>query len=284
VVLSSGSIGSAHLLLLSGIGPADELRAAGVDVVHDLPGVGKNLQDHINVPITFATSDRVGIGGMNEAELNSAFAEWQSARTGALTSNWAAAGGHARSAPAVAEPDLQLYGVISANRDHARYIAAGPGITLHSTLQRPDSRGELRLRSADPLEPPSLDPKYFISDADGSDIATLVAGVRLNRRIAAQSPLREIITHEITPSAEALDDDAIADFIRGHCTTLYHPAGTCRMGSDARAVLDPTLRVRGLEGLRVADASVFPRMLSGNTNAPTIMVAERAAEFIRGAG
>jgi choline dehydrogenase len=184
----------------------------------------------------------------------------------------------------VAEPDLQLYGVISANRDHARYIAAGPGITLHSTLQRPDSRGEMRLRSADPLEAPALDPRYFISDADGSDIATLVAGVRLNRRIAAQSPLREIITHEITPSADAISDDAIADFIRGHCTTLYHPAGTCRMGTDAMAVVDPKLRVRGLDGLLVADASVFPRMVSGNTNAPTIMVAERAAAFMRDAG
>jgi choline dehydrogenase len=284
VVLSSGSIGSAHLLLLSGIGPADELRAAGVEALHDLPGVGKNLQDHINVPITFATRDRVGIGGMNDAELDSAYQEWQGSRSGALTSNWAAAGGHARSSATVAEPDLQLYGVISANRDHARYIAAGPGITLHSTLQRPDSRGEMRLRSADPLEAPSLDPKYFVSDADGSDLATLVAGVRLNRRIAAQSPLREIITHEITPSADAISDDAITDFIRGHCTTLYHPAGTCRMGTDAMAVVDPKLRVRGLDGLLVADASVFPRMVSGNTNAPTIMVAERAAAFMRDAG
>lgn len=284
VVLSSGSIGSAHLLLLSGIGPAEELRAAGVAVAHDLPGVGKNLQDHINIPITFATSERVGIGGMDDAQLDGAFREWRDSRTGALTSNWAAAGGHARSAPGVAEPDLQLYGVISANRDHARYVAAGPGITLHATLQRPDSRGELRLRSADPLEHPALDPKYFASDPDGSDLATLTAGVRLNRRIAAQSPLRELITHEITPSAEAVGDDDIADYIRGHCTTLYHPAGTCRMGGDALAVVNPTLRVHGLDGLRVADASVFPRMVSGNTNAATIMVAERAAEFIRQGG
>jgi choline dehydrogenase len=280
VVLSSGSIGSAQLLLLSGIGPADELRAVGVDPLHDLPGVGRDLQDHINIPITFATRERVGIGGMTDAELDSAFSEWSGSRRGPLTSNWAAAGGFARSAPDVAEPDLQLYGVMSPHRDHARYLAAGPGLTLHATLQRPDSRGTLKLRSADPLEHPALDPRYFVSDADGSDIATMTEGVRLNRRIAAQSPLRELITHEITPSAEATSDAAIADFIRGHCTTLYHPTRTCRIGTDALAVVDPHLRVRGIDGLRVADASVFPRMVSGNTNAPTIMVAERAATFI----
>jgi choline dehydrogenase len=282
VVLSSGSIGSAQLLLLSGIGPADELRGVGVDPVHDLPGVGKSLQDHINVPITFATGHRVGIGGMTPAELDAAFGEWEKGRTGALTSNWAAAGGFARSRPDVAEPDLQLYGVISPHRDHARYYAGTHGLTLHSTLQRPDSRGTLRLRSADPLEQPALDPRYFVSDEDGSDISTLIDGVRLNRRIAAQSPLRDLITHEITPSAEAQTDDAIADFIRGHCTTLYHPTSTCRLGTDALAVVDPQLRVHGLDGLRVADASVFPKMVSGNTNAPTIMVAERAAEFLLG--
>jgi choline dehydrogenase len=282
VVLSSGSIGSAQLLLLSGIGPADELSAVGVDPVHDLPGVGKSLQDHINIPITFATRERVGIGGMTDGELGAAFTEWDKSRTGALTSNWAAAGGFARSRPDVAEPDLQLYGVISANRDHARYIAGAPGITLHATLQRPDSIGSLTLRSADPLEHPALDPRYFASDDDGSDIATMIDGIKLNRRIAAQSPLRELITHEITPSADAQTDAAIADFIRGHCTTLYHPTSTCRMGTDDLAVVDPQLRVRGIDGLRVADASVFPRMVSGNTNAPTIMVAERAAGFIAG--
>ncbi len=279
IVLSAGAIGSAQLLLLSGIGPADELRALGIDPVLDLPGVGRNLQDHINIPITFAARERVGIGGMTSEELIAADAEWEASRSGPLTSNWVAGGGHARSRPDV-EPDLQLYALISGHRDHARYLASGPGITLHSTLQRPNSRGVLRLRSADPLEYPSLDPRYFSSDPDGADLATLIEGVRLNRRIAAQSPLREVISHEITPSAEAVDDAAIGDFIRGHCTTLYHPAGTCRMGSDADAVVDPTLRVRGIAGLSVADASVFPKMLSGNTNAPTIMVAERAAAFL----
>jgi choline dehydrogenase len=280
VVLCAGSIGSAQLLLLSGIGPADELAEVGIDAVHDLPGVGRTLRDHINIPITFAARDRIGIGGMTGAELDAATEEWLATHQGPLASIWVAAGGFAKSAPDVVDPDIQLYGVISGHRDHARYMASGPGVTLHATLQRPNSNGVLRLRSADPLEHPILDPRYFSSDASGQDLATMVEGVKLNRRIAAQSPLRELITHEITPSAEALTDDAIGDFIRGHCTTLYHPTSTCRMGTDAGAVVDPQLRVHGLEGLRVADASIFPNMISGNTNAPTIMVAERAAVFM----
>jgi choline dehydrogenase len=280
VVLSAGSIGSAQLLLLSGVGPADELSAVGVEPVHDLPGVGKTLRDHINVPITFAARDKIGIGGMTGEEIAEATQEWLTTRQGPMASNWVAAGGFAKSAPDVEEPDLQLYGVISGNRDHARYIASCAGVSLFATLQRPKSEGELRLRSADPLEHPSLDPRYFSSDPSGYDLATMVEGVKLNRRIAAQSPLKELLTHEITPSAEAVTDEAIGEFIRGHCTTLYHPTSTCRMGTDPMAVVDPTLRVYGLEGLRIADASVFPSMVSGNTNAPTIMIAERAAAFI----
>jgi len=280
VVLSAGSIGSAQLLLLSGVGPADELSAVGVEPVHDLPGVGKTLRDHINIPITYAAREKIGIGGMTGDEIEAATQEWLATRQGPMSSNWVAAGGFAKSAPDVEEPDLQLYGVISGNRDHARYLAAGSGVSLFATLQRPKSEGELRLRSADPLEHPSLDPRYFSSDPSGYDLATMVEGVKLNRRIAAQSPLRELITHEITPSAEAVSDEDIGEFIRGHCTTLYHPTSTCRMGKDRLAVVDPTLRVYGLEGLRVADAGVFPTMVSGNTNAPTIMIAERAAAFI----
>lgn len=280
IVLSSGSIGSAQLLLLSGIGPADELRTTGITPVHDLPGVGESLQDHINIPITFALTQKAGIGAMTGAEIEAATAEWLQSRTGNMTSCWVAAGGFARSSDQIAEPDLQLYGVISGHRDHARYLAAGPGLTMHATVQRPNSRGKLALRSADPLEHPMLDPRYFASDPDGSDLATMTAGVKLNRRIAAQAPLHDLISHEITPSAEAHSDADIGAFIRAHCTTLYHPTSTCRMGSDAMAVVDPTLRVRGLEGMRVADASVFPSMISGNTNAATIMVAERAARLI----
>ena len=191
-----------------------------------------------------------------------------------------AAAAHVCSRPGV-EPDLQLYGALSSHRDYARFLHSGSGVTFHSTLQRPNSRGEIRLHSADPIEAPLIDPRYFSSDPSGTDLATLVEGVRISRRIAAQSPLAEVLSGELPPSAECDSDADIAHYVRGHCTTLYHPSSSCRMGTDAMAVVDPaTLKVRGLEGLRVADASVMPRMVSGNLNAPTIMIAERAAQMI----
>jgi choline dehydrogenase len=282
VVMSSGAIGSAQQLLLSGVGPADELTAIGVKPVHDLPGVGKDLQDHINIPITFYTTEKLGVGAWTPKSLEESLTEWHATRTGPRSSPWVAAGAHVRSRPEV-EPDLQLYGAISPHRDYVRFLSSKPGITLHCTLQRPKSRGELKLRSADPIEYPSIDPRYFISDPSGSDMATLVEGVRINRRIAAQSPLQELIETEVTPSLEAESDAEIADFIRGHCTTLYHAASTCRMGTDPMAVVDPTtFKVHGLEGLHVADASVIPIMISGNIQTPTILIAERAAAAIAG--
>lgn len=280
VVLSSGAIGSCQLLLLSGIGPADELEAVGVAPVHDLPGVGKDLQDHINVPISFGAKEKIGIGVLTTEEWDASLQSWQTSRTGLRTSAWVAAGAHVKSRPDV-EPDLQLYGALSPHRDYARFLHSGSGVTLHATLQRPLSRGEIRLRSADPIEAPSIDPRYFVSDPSGADLATLVEGVRINRRIAAQPPLADILSSELPPSGECETDDEIAHYVRGHCTTLYHPSSTCRMGTDAGAVVDPhSMKVHGLEGLRVADASVIPRMVSSNIQAPTIMIAERAARMI----
>ncbi len=283
VVLAAGAIGSAHLLLLSGVGPADELRAIGVDPVHDLPGVGKDLQDHVNVAITFAAKGPMGLGALTDGDWAASLAEWREARTGLRTSAWVAAGGQVRSRPEVAEPDLQLYGAMTPHRDYARFLHSGSGVTLHSTLQRPESRGEIRLRSADPIEAPAIDPRYFASDPSGTDLATLVEGVRINRRIAEAPPLAAILDGELEPSAGCRTGTEIGGFVRGHCTTLYHPSSTCRMGTDPMAVTDPaSLAVRGLAGLHVADASVIPRMVSGNINAPTIMIAERAAGMIRG--
>ncbi|WP_158810994.1 GMC family oxidoreductase [Beijerinckia sp. L45] len=282
VVLSSGAIGSPQLLMLSGIGPADELRAVDVAPVHDLPGVGKDLQDHINIPITFSANQKIGIGALTGEEWDTSFKQWQDDRTGLRTSAWVAAAGHVRSRPDV-EPDLQLYGALSSHRDYARFLHSGSGVTFHSTLQRPNSRGEIRLRNADPIEAPMIDPRYFTSDPEGVDLATMVEGIRISRRIAAQSPLAEVLSGELPPSAECESDADLINYIRGHCTTLYHPSSTCRMGTDARAVVDPkTLKVHGLDGLHVADASVMPKMISGNLNAPTIMIAERAAQMILG--
>ena len=282
VVMSAGAIGTPQQLLLSGIGPADEVSAVGIKPVHDLPGVGKDLQDHINIPITFYTKEKIGIGAWTPESLDASLKEWQETRTGPRSSPWVAAGAHVRSRPDV-EPDLQLYGAISPHRDYVRFLSSKSGISLHCTLQRPKSRGEITLRSADPIEHPAIDPRYFSSDPTGSDIATLIAGIRINRRIAAQSPLKELIESEVTPSLEAESDADIAEYIRGHCTTLYHAASTCRMGTDSRAVVDPkTFKVHGLEGLHVADASVIPIMTSGNIQTPTILIAERAAQAIMG--
>ncbi|MGO7860134.1 GMC family oxidoreductase [Rhizobium leguminosarum] len=280
VVMAAGAIGTCQTLLLSGIGPADELSALGVKPVHDLPGVGKDLQDHLNIPISFYTKEPIGIGSWTDEIIADSFAEWSNKRTGIRTSPWVASGGHVCSRPGI-EPDLQLYGAISPHRDYARFLGGQAGVTGHGTLQRPNSRGEITLRSANPVEYPSIDPKYFISDPDGADLATMIAGVRINREIMAQSPMKELIAYELSPSAECTTDEEIGNYVRGHMTTLYHPSSTCRMGVDAMAVTDPaSMKVHGIEGLRIADASAIPKMVSGNLNAPTIMVAERAAQMI----
>lgn len=281
IVLCAGAINSPQLLLLSGIGPADELAQAGVKVVHDLPGVGKNLQDHVNVVITYHTKEKSGIGGMTDAEFAAGIEAWKATRTGPMSSTWAAVGGFIKSDPTVAEPDLQIYGVASGHRDHARYLGERSGFGLYTTLQRPLSHGEIRLRSADPLQHPAIDPRYF-SDPDGQDLAIMIKGVRLNRQIAAAEPLKSLLQAEVTPSAGCHGDQEIGDYIRSHCATLYHPTCTCSMGTGPLAVVGPDLTVHGIAGLRIADASVMPTIVSGNTNAPTIMIAERAARFVAG--
>jgi choline dehydrogenase len=206
--------------------------------------------------------------------------EWETSRTGPLSNPWSSTGGHGKSRPDLTEPDLQLYGVISANRDHARYFAATPGMSFYSILQRPKAVGALTIRSADPLMPPALDPAYF-SDSEGVDLATMINGVRLSRTIAAQDALSFLNLREITPSLEARTDEEIGIFVRGHCQSIYHPTSTCRMGRDATAVVDPaTLKVHGAAGLRVADASVFPDLVASNICASVFMVAERAASFM----
>ncbi|WP_315836318.1 GMC family oxidoreductase [Bradyrhizobium prioriisuperbiae] len=282
VILAAGAIASPHLLMLSGIGPADELRGAGVAPVVDLPGVGKDLQDHICVVASFAAKQPIGLGAMADEDFASSFMEWSDKRTGPRTSNWASAGAHVCSRPGV-EPDLQLYGVASPHRDYARFLYPGSGFSLFAVLQRPESRGEIRLRSADPIAHPAIDPRYFASDPSGADLATLVEGIRINRAIAAAEPLAGMISHELSPSAECESDEEIISHIRGHCMTLYHPSSTCRMGADPMAVVDPaSFQVHGVDRLMVADASVFPKMISANLNATVVMVAERAAMAILG--
>jgi choline dehydrogenase len=280
VVLAGGTVNSPQLLMLSGIGPADELRAAGVEPIHDLPGVGRSLQDHINTVVTFSTKHAVGIGGMTEAEQALALKQWTDNRSGPWSNPWSTSGGQAKSRPELAEPDLQIYGIGTPHRDHARYLSTTPGISLFNVLQRPRSKGRLTLRSADPLMPPAIDPDYF-TDPEGVDLQTLVDGVKLSRGIAATKTFAHLELKETHPSADAVTNAEIGNFVRAQSQSIYHPTSSCRMGTDAGAVVDPaTLKVRGLEGLRVCDASVFPHVVASNIMATVLVIAERGAEFI----
>ena len=278
VLLAAGAINSPQLLLLSGIGPADELRAQGLTVRHDLPGVGRNLQDHLDVhvirvctrPVTLDPLAR-GLGAARTALRYALF------KTGAGVSNVAEAGAFLRTGPEADTPDVQLHFIPAYVVDHGRRRMPGYGMTLHVCYLRPASRGTIRLASPDPAAPARIDPGYL---SEPADLAPLIAGIRRARDIYAQAPLRAYLGPEVFPGEGRDSDAALEAFIRAAAETEYHPVGTCRMGSDAAAVVDPQLRVRGLDGLRVVDASVMPTLVSGNTNAPTIMIAEKAADLI----
>lgn len=284
VVVTTGAINTPHLLMLSGIGASEALKSHGIETVIDLPEVGQNLQDHISVPISFYTREATGVGAWDAAFLEDSFSQWEKDGTGPRSVPWAAAGAHV-STKGASEPDIQLYGVVSPHRDYGRFLAERAGMTLHAVLQRPKSRGEVRLSSADPISDPLVDPKYFSSDPSGQDLARLVEGIRIQRAVANTAPLAGLLDGEMQPSAHCHGDKDLEDHIRGHCMTLYHAAGTCRMGSDKAAVVDArTLKLNGIENLYVADASVIPRMISGNIQAAVIAIAERAARSIRNSG
>ncbi|MFN2307541.1 MAG: GMC family oxidoreductase, partial [Paracoccaceae bacterium] len=235
---------------------------------------------HINIPISFYTKEAVGIGSWDADFLSESMTEWETTGSGPRAVPWVSAGAHIRSREGI-EPDLQLYGAVSPHRDYGRFMSVKPGMTLHTVLQRPNSKGRITLNSASPFEAPDIDPAYFASDPTGEDLATLVRGVRIQREVASAGPLADRLAGEMQPSVDCQSDDEIATYVRGHCMTLYHAAGTCRMGTDKTAVVNSsTFQVNGVDGLYIADASLFPEMISGNTNATTVMIAERAARVI----
>ncbi len=285
IILSAGVIGSPQILMLSGIGPADHLRALGIPVEHDLAGVGSNLQDHLMVPLRYHATKDTGhtstpthfIGGMlNDFLFNK----------GWIGKTFLEGGAFVRSAKDKARPDIQFHSIPWAypepNDDGPDdpAICKTPSFTILPGLIYPESRGEIRLRSKDPADKPLLDPHYL---EDPRDMDVLVAGIRLAREIARSEPLAKYLKGEATPGPAVESDDAIRAAVRLYGKTIYHPVGTCKMGVDERAVVDPKLRVRGIEGLRVADASIMPTITGGNTNAPSIMIGEKAAEMIRAA-
>ncbi|WP_280151408.1 choline dehydrogenase [Piscinibacter sp. XHJ-5] len=280
VLLSAGALQSPQLLMLSGIGPAAHLRALGIPVVHDLPGVGQHLHDHVDVVQVVdapGLTDLFGLSPAGVLRVARAIFEWRRSRSGMLTTNFAEAGGFIKSRPEEPTPDLQLHFVIAKLIDHGRKTVYGHGYSCHVCLLRPASRGRLTLASADPMAAPLIDPN-FLGERD--DVERLVRGFKAMRHILQQPALAALGGRESAASAKARSDPEIEQFVRDHADTIYHPAGTCRMGPDATDVVDAELRVKGIEGLRVVDASIMPRLVSGNTNAPTMMIAEKAARLI----
>jgi choline dehydrogenase len=275
VVLAGGAVNSPQLLMLSGIGPADHLREVGVDVVHHLPGVGENLHDHPAVPVVWHTRESTDLAEFNNL-VN--FARAKLLGTGPLVSNVGEAGGFFRSRDGLAAPDLQMHVAPSGFWDNGLHEATTRKVTVAPTLVSVASRGRLRLRSNDPTWHPDIDPAYF---DDQADLDAMVVGVRRAMETARTRPLAQFVDRPFLPEQSDPTDAEIAEHIRVHAQTLYHPVGTCAMGTGETSVVDPELRVRGIEGLRVVDASVMPEVPRGNTNAPTIMVGEKAADLIR---
>ncbi len=283
VLLCAGALQSPQILMLSGIGPHRHLVEHGIATQHDLPGVGQHLHDHVDVVQLSHAPRMKDLFGISPGALVRALAgimEWRRHRTGILTTNFAEAGGFIRSQPSETIPDLQLHFVIGKLVDHGRKPSLGLGYSCHVCVLRPQSRGSVMLEDRDPLSAPRIDPN-FLGDRD--DLERLVRGFRILREVMAQPAMAVFGGVESAVSARARSDMELEHFIRDHADTIYHPVGSCRMGPGTMDVVDAQLRVHGLQGLRVVDASVMPRIVGGNTNAPVIMIAEKAADMVKAA-
>jgi choline dehydrogenase len=276
VILATGAVNSPQVLMRSGIGPGRLLASLGIDVVADRADVGQNLQDHLTAGVAFGARRKVSIA--NAQSLGSLI-RYLAAKKGSLTSNVAEGFGFVHSSDASGLPDLELLFVPSLFIDEGLTVPKAHGLTLGAVLLEPQSRGNVSIASPDPDSPPEIDPAY-LSDPDGADAARLREGIRICLDIASAPSLAREITDLVQPEGP-LSDDTVERSLREFAQTLYHPVGTCRMGADANAVVDAHLLVRGVDRLRVVDASVIPRITHGHTHAPTVLVAERAADLIR---
>ena len=282
IILSGGAFGSPQLLMLSGIGAASELMAVGIPVQHHLPGVGKNLQDHIDYVQSWRIRNPLGSFGLSAGgigKMAAAMWEWRQRRTGMITSTYAEAGAFLRSDAKLSVPDLQIVFVIALVDDHARKPHLGHGISSHIDVLRPYSRGTVSLASKNPLAAPLIDPRFL---DDERDLDLLVRGAQFQHKLFASASFDDIRGAMLYPT-RADDIDGLKQDIRQRADTQYHPVGSCKMGaaSDGAAVVDARLRVHGLTGLRVVDASIMPTLIGGNTNAPSIMIGEKAADMIK---
>lgn len=281
VILSGGALNSPHLLMLSGIGPADHLREMGVSVEHDLPGVGENLQDHLDVMARARTKSAKSLGySWRKFPANARdIVQWAFTGTGDFTVNPVQGSGFVKSSRARDIPDIQLVFIPGLSSPHGREgTMTGHGISLHACNLYPKSRGRLRLKSADPAEHVAIDPAYL--EDDGHDMEVMIDCLKIARDLLLSDAFDEERTELELPSSADASRSQLADEVRDLGETLYHPTSTCAMGSGDLAVVDPQCRLHGIKGLRVIDASVMPRLVGGNTNAPTIMIATRAADMI----
>ena len=287
VILAGGAINSPQLLQLSGVGPGALLAEHGIEVVVDLPGVGENLQDHYVMAVTYRL--KAGTVSVNELTKGPRFVgevlKYALQRKGLLTLSAAHVAAFCKSRPDLAGPDIQFH-ILPASQNLEKAMVEGkmeldnePGLTLAPCQVRPESRGTIRIKSSDPTVYPAIAPNYL---SDPLDQEVAVAGLKWGRKIASQPALAPWIDHEMLPGPDFTNDETLLGYARMAGSTIYHPVGTCAMGTGPRAVVDAQLRVHGIEGLRVVDASVMPRLVSGNTNAPTIMIAEKAADMVLG--
>ncbi|MCG8671509.1 MAG: choline dehydrogenase [Pseudomonadales bacterium] len=280
VIVCAGAVQSPQILNLSGIGDSDELRRFGIEMVQHLPGVGKNLQDHLDIGIQHYCTKPITL--FSQTKLHNkliTLAQYLLFRNGLGASNGLEAGAFVKTDPELDRPDIQYHFIPAFMLDHARQDGPDHGYMLHACQLRPESRGYISLNSADPKDPPAIQPNYLSAS---KDLEVMIKAVKIGRKIFAATSFDPYRGAEYSPGPHIQTDAEIASFIRQNAETIYHPVGTCRMGNDNLAVVDNTLKVKGVEGLRVVDASVMPTLVGGNTNAPTIMVAEKAADMILG--
>jgi choline dehydrogenase len=261
--------------MLSGVGPADHLKSLDIPVALDLPGVGQNLQDHLLLALTYQCKKPITLAG---AETLGNLLKYLVLRKGPLASSIGEAAGFVKTTPGLRAPDFEYVFAPVYFMTHGFANPEGHGFSLGPALQQPQSIGSITLRSSDPFEAPVIQPNYLASE---SDLEALVEGVKVTREIARARSFDDFRGEEVWPGPDVKTDNEIADFIRNTTETIYHPVGTCKMGSDQMAVVDARLRVRGIERLRVVDASIMPRIVTGHTNAPAIMIAEKAADMIK---
>jgi choline dehydrogenase-like flavoprotein len=299
VILSGGAFQSPQLLMLSGVGNAPDLKSFGIDVVHHSPGVGQNLQDHIDFAFSYRSKslDNFGVSFAGFRKLWREIGRYRREGVGMITSNIAECGGFLKTDPNLPVPDIQLHFSMGMADNHGRTRHLGHGFGCHVCLLRPKSRGAVALNNADPATPPRIDPRFYDHPDDRriwdrlddrriwdhpDDLDVMVKAFKMTRRIMDAEPLAKWRTAEMYSEGVRSDDD-IRTILRNRSDTVYHPVGTARMGTDDMAVVDPQLRVAGVEGLRVVDASIMPTLIGGNTNAPSIMIGEKAADMIRAA-